>query len=168
MAETPLSPSEQRVQDALTGFGLPSRIRVMPDSTRTAAAAATALGCTIGQIVKSLIFKTKETHRGVLILASGSNRVDESLIGEVLGEAIERADPDFVREQTGYAIGGVPPVGHAHAMVTLIDPDLLLYDIVYAAGGTPHAIFPIDPKELERISGGKVNRISNPPAGNIP
>jgi len=165
MTSENLSPSEQRVQDALNGFGVDSRIQVMPDSTRTAAAAAAALNCTVGQIVKSLIFKTRETGRGVLILASGSNRVDEKRVGLEIGESIERADPEFVRGQTGYAIGGVPPVGHAHAMITLIDPDLLQYAVVYAAGGTPHAIFPIDPRELERISGGKVTRVNSPEDG---
>jgi prolyl-tRNA editing enzyme YbaK/EbsC (Cys-tRNA(Pro) deacylase) len=165
MTDTQLSPSEQRVQDALTRFGVDSRIQVMPDSTRTAAAAAAALNCSVGQIVKSLIFKTSETRRGVLILASGSNRVDEKRVGLEIGESIERADPDFVRDQTGYAIGGVPPVGHAHAMITLIDSDLLQYEVVYAAGGTPHAIFPIDPQELERISGGKVTRVNSPAEG---
>lgn len=156
MTETNLSASAQRVQDAIIRNGLPCQVIELPGSTRTAPEAAQAVGCTVGQIVKSLIFRTKLTQKAVLILASGSNRVDEKLVETMTGEPIERADPDFVREQTGFAIGGIPPIGHTNQLTTLIDQDLLQYDEVWAAAGTPHAVFPIDPKELERITNGKV------------
>ncbi len=156
MTETNLSASAQRVQNALLHHGLPCQVVELPGSTRTAPEAAQAVGCTVGQIVKSLVFRTKHSLKPILILASGSNRVDEKIVDAVIGEPIERADPDFVREQTGFAIGGIPPIGHATPLTTLIDEDLLQYKEVWAAAGTPHAVFPIDPKELERITNGKV------------
>ena len=146
-----LSPSAQRVQDALTPFGLALQVVEFDASTRTAQDAANAIGCTVGQIVKSLIFMTKQTRRGVLILASGSNRVDEKKIAALLGEKIEKADADFVRVQTGFVIGGVPPVGHTNPMETRINEDLLHYDVVWAAAGTPNAVFRLAPGELTRI-----------------
>ena len=159
MTDAQLSSSAQRVQDALARQGVSCKVVELPGSTRTAIEAAQAVGCTVGQIVKSLVFRTKLTRRAILILASGSNRVDEKMVATLLTEPIERADPDFVREQTGFAIGGIPPIGHANPLTTLIDEDLLQYAEVWAAAGTPHAVFPIDPKDLERITTGQVVRI---------
>jgi prolyl-tRNA editing enzyme YbaK/EbsC (Cys-tRNA(Pro) deacylase) len=154
MAE--LSSSARRVQDALAALGLPLEVVEFPQSTRTAAEAASAVGCDVGQIVKSLVFRGRDTGRCVLVLASGANRVDETKAAAVLGEGIERATPEFVRERTGYAIGGVPPIGHASQSVTLIDADLLAYEVIWAAAGTPNAVFRLTPHDLVRMSGGTI------------
>jgi|SRR5690554_2698667 prolyl-tRNA editing enzyme YbaK/EbsC (Cys-tRNA(Pro) deacylase) len=155
-----LSPSAQKVQNALLEVGLHVQVLELPASTRTAAEAAQAIGCDVGQIVKSLIFKTKRTGRPVLVTASGANRVDEKEIERLIGEPLGRADPDFVREQTGFAIGGVPPVGHSQKIDTFVDADLLQYKEVWAAAGTPHAVFCLTPQDLVRITGGTVARIA--------
>src|SRR5215475_13164176 len=120
----PLSDSAKKVQDALQQFGLTLQVVELSDSTRSAVEAAQAIGCTVEQIAKSLIFKSKQTQRPVLVIASGPNRVNEKRIGELLGEPIEKADADFVRQKTGFAIGGVPPVGHAEKPEIFIDEDL--------------------------------------------
>jgi len=150
-----LSTSAQRVQDALDAAGVRTRIVEYPEPGRTSAQAAAVIGCTVGQIAKSLVFRGA-SGRAVLVIASGANRVDEAKVATVLGEAIGRADPAFVREATGFAIGGIPPLGHAQPLLTLVDRDLLAHDVVYAAGGTPHAMFPLSPAELVRVSGGTV------------
>ena len=152
----PLSASAARVQQALDSLGLDSRITEHAASARTSQEAADLLGCAVGQIAKSLIFRAALSGDPVLVIASGSNRVDESKIGALLGEAIGRAKPEFVREVTGYAIGGIPPLGHATPMPVLVDRALTEFDIVYAAGGTPNALFPIAPADLVRASGGTV------------
>ncbi len=151
-----LTPSAKRVQDALDRLGLPCKVVELPDSTRTAVEAANAIGCEVGQIVKSLIFMTAESHRPVLVVASGSNRVNEALVAGHLGEPLKKADAEFVRAQTGYAIGGIPPVGLANSVVAFIDRDLLGYESVWAAAGTPHAVFELNPAQLERMTGGIV------------
>lgn len=151
-----LSPSAQKVQDALNTFGLTCNVVEMPASTRTAKEAADAVGCQVGQIVKTLVFKGKESEKGILALVSGANRVNEARLGEQIGEPIEKADADFVREKTGYAIGGVPPLGHLTQMLTLIDEDLLSFDSVWAAAGTPNAVFCLNAADLSRISNGKI------------
>ena len=152
--------SAQRVQEALNRFGYTGQIMEMGESTRTAVEAAQAAGCEVGQIVKSLVFllQTPENPAGspVLVLVSGSNRVHEKRLGRQLGGTLARADADLVREASGFAIGGVPPVGHKTPLKTYIDTDLLQYNEIWAAGGTPHAIFPIAPQELVRLSGGEV------------
>lgn len=155
-----LSSSARRVQQALDKLGLICNVIEMPDSTRTAPEAAASVGCSVGQIVKSLIFRASVSNKPVLVLASGSNRVDEKLISANLEEAIVRANPDFVRACTGFAIGGIPPLGHLVQPITFIDKDLLDYDLVWAAAGTPHAVFSVDPNELERMTGGKVISIT--------
>lgn len=154
MTDNTLTASAQKVQTALQQLGLPCEVVELSDSTRTAVEAAAAIGCTVSQIVKSLIFRGKSSGQGILVLASGTNRVDEKLVAALLGEGIERADADFVREQTGYAIGGVPPLAHAHPMKALIDRDLLQYEEIWAAAGTPHAVFRLKPADLERMTGG--------------
>lgn len=148
-----LSPTAQRVQDVLDAAGVATTIVEYDVPARTSAQAAEVLGCSVGQIAKSLVFKTR-SGRPVLVIASGANRVDEAKVAALVGEAIGKADATFVRDATGYAIGGIPPLGHAQRLVPLIDRDLLAYDVVYAAGGTPHAMFPVTPEALVRVSGG--------------
>ena len=151
-----LTTSAQKVQDALTARGLTCLVVELPDSTRTAEEAAMAVGCKVGQIVKSLVFRGKLTGQPILVLASGPNRVDEIRIGELVSEPIEKANADFVREKTGFVIGGVPPIGHMEALPTYIDEDLLQYQDVWAAAGTPKAVFKIYSSDLKRATGGTV------------
>jgi len=149
----PLSASAQRVQDALAAAGVAATIIEYDVPARTSVEAAAVLGCTVAQIAKSLVFRAL-SGTPVLVIASGANRVDERKVEAHVGEAIGKADAAFVRECTGYAIGGIPPLGHARPLTTLVDRDLLQFDVVYAAGGTPHAMFPLPPAELLRIAGG--------------
>jgi prolyl-tRNA editing enzyme YbaK/EbsC (Cys-tRNA(Pro) deacylase) len=128
----------------------------MPQTTRSAAEAATAIGCNVEQIAKSLLFKTKQTGKPILVIASGVNRVKEKRIETVLGERLDKADADFVREHTGFAIGGVPPVGHASSFDIFIDEDLLQYEEIWAAAGTPFAVFRLTPEDLVKMTGGQV------------
>jgi prolyl-tRNA editing enzyme YbaK/EbsC (Cys-tRNA(Pro) deacylase) len=144
------------VQDALRALRQEIQVVELPASTRTSAEAAQAVGCQVGQIAKSLVFRTVNTRRPILVIASGANRVDEAKIGELLGEAVEKADADFVRERTGFAIGGVPPVGHLESVEVYIDRDLLEYPEIWAAAGTPHAVFRLTPEELVRVTGGTI------------
>jgi prolyl-tRNA editing enzyme YbaK/EbsC (Cys-tRNA(Pro) deacylase) len=155
-----LSPSAQRVQQALQEKGLSLQVVELPASTRTAVEAAQAIGCQVGQIVKSLVFRTIESDQPILVLASGSNRVDEQRLAALLSQPVAKADADFVHERTGFAIGGVPPVGHAQVIPTFIDQDLLQYDELWAAAGTPHAVFRLTPDDLERITDGRVAQIA--------
>ncbi len=154
-----LSSSAQRVQKALKLLGLLVEVVELPASTRTAPEAAEAVGCEVGQIIKSLVFKSKRTNRPILIIASGANRVDEKRIEALIGEPLGKADADFVREQTGFVIGGVPPVGHLNPILTFIDEDLLQYQELWAAAGTPHAVFKLSPAELRKISNGAIVKI---------
>jgi Cys-tRNA(Pro) deacylase len=151
----PLSPTAQRVQDALTAAGVDTVIIEYDVPARTSAEAAQVLGCTVAQIAKSLVFRAA-SGTPVLVIASGVNRVDEAKVAAAIGEPIGKADAAFVRASTGYAIGGIPPLGHAQTLTTLIDRDLLQYQTIYAAGGTPHAMFPLTPADLARVAGGSV------------
>ena len=151
-----LSPSARKVQETLNQFGVALQVIEMPASTRTAAEAAAAANCLVGQIAKSLVFKLQHSGKALLIVASGANRVNESAIGALLGEPIGKADADFVRQQTGFVIGGVPPVGHANALQILVDADLLQYEEIWAAAGTPNAIFRLTPADLVKITAGQV------------
>jgi prolyl-tRNA editing enzyme YbaK/EbsC (Cys-tRNA(Pro) deacylase) len=146
--------SVQRVIDALHGAGIEAEIHEMSASTRTAEEAAAAIGTTVPKIVKSLVFLADGTP--VLALVSGSNRLDTDRLGAELGRKIARADAATVRAATGFAIGGVPPLGHATAIEILVDRDLLQFDVVWAAAGTPHAVFPIEPSALVNATGGRV------------
>ncbi|HWU00991.1 MAG TPA: YbaK/EbsC family protein [Terriglobales bacterium] len=130
------------------------------ESTRTAEEAAAAIGCTVAQIAKSLVFRAAETNRSVLVVASGSNRVDEKKVARLIGEGIGRADADFVRAKTGFAIGGVPPIGHQEAPVVLIDADINNFDIIWAAAGTPNAVFKLTPAQLLALTQGQVADIA--------
>jgi Cys-tRNA(Pro) deacylase len=151
-----LKSSAQRVQEALQRHGLSCEVVQMQDTTRSAEDAARAVGCEVGQIVKSLIFEGKQSHQPVLVVTSGANRVNEKTIGQKLAESIKMANPEFVREITGFAIGGVPPVGHRHALKIFIDEDLLQYEEIWAAAGTPHAVFKLTPEDLKTITNGEV------------
>lgn len=151
-----LSSSAQRVQDALVALGSDAIVVEHENPGRTAAEAALLLRCDIAQIAKSIIFKNTVTGRSVLVITSGANRVDEKKVTGILGDKLAKADAAFVREQTGFAIGGVPPVAHANSGAILLDADLLKFDQVFPAGGTPHAMFAIDPNELLRMSGAQV------------
>lgn len=148
--------SVQRVQAALEAHGLAVEVREFPASTRTSAEAAAAIGCAVGQIAKSLVFRARTSDRAVMVIASGANRVDEKAVAARLGEPIGRADAAFVRARTGYAIGGVPPVGHPEPLPTFIDRDLLGYDEIWAAAGTPNAVFRLRPADLAALTGGEV------------
>lgn len=150
----PLPPSAQRVQEALAAAGLASQVVELAVAARTSQQAADALGIEVGQIAKSLIFRASHSGRAVLVIAAGDRRVDEARLQEALGEPIERASPEFVREHSSFAIGGVAPLGHATPMVTFVDASLRRFATVWAAGGTPHCVFPIAPSELLRVSGG--------------
>jgi Cys-tRNA(Pro) deacylase len=161
MGELPaLSPSAQRVQNALAASGVATTITEYDVPARTSAEAANVLGCAVGQIAKSLVFRAA-SGTPVLVIASGANRVDEAKVAALAGEAIGKADAAFVRAATGYAIGGIPPLGHETPMRTFIDRNLLQYPTVYAAGGTPHAMFPIAPADLVRVAGGTVGEVAS-------
>ncbi len=151
-----LSASTQRVQQALQELGLTSQILELEASTRTSQQAAEAIGCSVSQIAKSLVFRGAQSDKAILVIASGSNRVNEERLAELVGEPIAKADAQFVRRVTGYVIGGVAPVGHLEKLETYIDSDLLQYEEIWAAGGTPHSVFPLTPKDLERITAGRV------------
>jgi prolyl-tRNA editing enzyme YbaK/EbsC (Cys-tRNA(Pro) deacylase) len=153
---TELSTSAQKVQEALTALGLPCQVVELPASTRTAQEAAQAIGWTVAQIVKSLIFRGMGTGKPTLVLASGVNRVNEKRLGETAGEPIDKADADFVCEHTGFAIGGVPPVGHPTPIETYIDADLLKYQEIWAAAGTPRAGFRLIPQDLQKMNHGSI------------
>ena len=154
--DTTLSASAKRVQDALNSFGVDCRVKELGESTRTAVDAANAVGCEVGQIVKSLVFRGKASGSAVFVVASGANMVDEKALAAIVGEKIERATPDFVREQTGFAIGGVSPVGHPAPLQTFVDEDLLGYAELWAAAGTPNAVFALTPEQLCQITAGQV------------
>ena len=154
-----LSSSAQKVQDKLNSLGYNYTVIEHTESTRTAQEAAERAGCELGQIVKSLIFRGKESGKPILVLTSGANRVDEKRIGEYAGEAIGRADADFARAVTGFAIGGVPPVGHIQEIETYMDEDFLQYETVWAAAGTPNAIFQLKSSDLQRMTDAKVARV---------
>jgi prolyl-tRNA editing enzyme YbaK/EbsC (Cys-tRNA(Pro) deacylase) len=156
--ETTFSAGDRRFID-VTG------VRHFPQGTRTAQEAADAIGVQIGQIVKALVFRLAEPDRPLLILTSGANRVDTDHVGALLAGRLEKADADYVREQSGFAIGGVPPFGWRGAspvVETLVDEDLLAFDEVWAAAGTPTAVFPIAPRDLIARTGGRVVTVVRP------
>ena len=151
-----LSSSAQQVQQAIKAFGLDCQVVEMQTTTRSAQDAAQALGCRVEQIVKSLVFKGKKTQKPVLVLAGGANRVNVKNLREHVSEAVKMADPDFVQAETGFAIGGVPPIGHAQKLMTFIDEDLMQHEEIWAAAGTSNTMFKITPHDLQKITSGQV------------
>lgn len=156
---TDLPQSAARVQEAADRLGLPIEVRTMPASTRTAEDAAAACGTTVGQIVKSLVFRGRQSGAAYLLLVAGTNRVDEAAVAARIGEPLERADAAFVRATTGFAIGGIPPFGHASPMRTFMDEDLLAHADIWAAAGTPSAVFRTTPHALREATGPQVIRM---------
>lgn len=153
-ADSSLPVSARRVQEKLDALGLGRRVIVLPVAARTSQQAADALGVAVGCIAKSLLFRGANSSRPVLVIAAGDRRVNESRVADALGEPIARAAPEFVREHTGFAIGGVAPFGHPAPLVTFVDASLRRFATVWAAGGNPHCVFPIAPTELVAASGG--------------
>ena len=160
MNDKSLRPAAARVQQLLGEMGLATEVIEFAETTKTSADAAQQIGCSVAQIAKSLIFRARQSGRPVLVIASGVNRVDEKALEALLGEKIGKADADFVRDKTGYAIGGVAPVGHASPPVTYIDEDLLKLEMVWAAAGTPFAVFRLRPADLVRLTGGQVAKLA--------
>lgn len=151
-----LKESAQQVQNKLMELGYPNKVIELPDSTRTAQEAADAIGCEVAHIAKSIIFRLKNSDKPLLVVASGVNRINEKQIGNQLSEKLGKADADFVREHTGFVIGGVPPLGHLESILTLIDEDLFQYDEIWAAAGHPRAVFQLTPEQLMDMTKGKV------------
>jgi prolyl-tRNA editing enzyme YbaK/EbsC (Cys-tRNA(Pro) deacylase) len=156
----PLSQSALKVQKALNDKGFTMEVIELPTSTRTAVEAAQAVGCDVAQIVKSLIFKAKRSEKPILVIASGANRVNEKVIEDLIGEPLGKADADFVRQQTGFVIGGVPPLGHSQPIQTFIDQDLFQFTEIWAAAGTPNAVFKLTPQSLLKMTNGQVIKIT--------
>jgi prolyl-tRNA editing enzyme YbaK/EbsC (Cys-tRNA(Pro) deacylase) len=148
--------SVERVQQALRALGFNHDVVELGASARTAADAARAVGCRVDQIAKSLVFRLRDSGRPLLIVTSGANRVDETKVAAIVGEPLERASADFVRAETGFAIGGVAPIGHARPVVTLVDEHLLRFDEIWAAAGHPNTVFRLTPDDLVRMTGGRV------------
>jgi prolyl-tRNA editing enzyme YbaK/EbsC (Cys-tRNA(Pro) deacylase) len=158
MTETE-SASVLRVRAALAAAAHPDTVRRFAEGTRTAEDAAASVGCTVAQIAKSMIFREKSGGRPVLVVTSGANRVDPALVGEAISGAVKRADAEWVRAVTGFAIGGVSPVGHVTPPLVLLDEDLLALDPLWAAAGTPMHVFKTDAASLLRMTGAKIARV---------
>ncbi len=155
-----LSARAQRVQDALAAGGFPWRVFELAVPVRTSAEAAGQVGCTVAQIAKSIVFRAATSGRGVLVVTSGANRVDEARIATLLGEPLGKADAAFVREVTGFPIGGVAPLAHATPLATYVDEDLLGHAEIWAAAGHPNALFRLEPGDLPRMTGGPVVKVT--------
>ncbi len=165
MIET-LPAGVQRVTAALAGLGHPHAPRMLDDAARTAQQAADALGVALGQIAKSIIFRRKSDDVAVLVVTSGDRRVDEKKVQAIVcaeGGKLGRADADFVKTKTGFSIGGVSPLAHAMPPVTLIDRELFRFDVIWAAAGHPHAVFPLSPQALLQLTGAPVHDVTTPP-----
>ena len=153
------NPSVQKVRDALKVLGFTNEVMELQSTTRTSVEAAQAVGCRVEQIAKSIVFQGKQTHKPILVIASGPNRVNEKRIAESISEPLGKADADYVRKRTGFAIGGVPPIGHLEKLEVFIDEDLLQYNEIWAAAGTPNAVFKLTPSDLIKMTGGRVASI---------
>ena len=156
----PLSPRAQKVQVALRTLGFPHEVIELSQTTRSAAEAAQAIGCKVEEIAKSLVFKGKDTNRPILVIASGPSRVSEKKISEFLSEPVKMADADFVHERTGFTIGGVPPIAHRERLETIIDKDLLQFEEIWAAAGTPNAVFKLSPADLTKMTDGRITSVT--------
>jgi len=146
-------PTALRVAQLLRDAGVEAQVVEFDQPTRTSAEAAAALGCEVAEIAKSIVLRGAASGQAVIVVASGANRVSESKVAEQVGEPLARADAEFVRTATGYAIGGVAPIGHATTVKILLDEDIRRFATVWAAGGTPYSVFPLKPDELRRITG---------------
>jgi prolyl-tRNA editing enzyme YbaK/EbsC (Cys-tRNA(Pro) deacylase) len=151
-----LKESAQRVQNQLLELGYNNQVRELPDSTRTAQEAADAIGCEVAQIAKSIVFRLRSSGDPLLVVASGVNRVNEKRISSQLNDTLEKAKANFVRERTGFVIGGVPPLGHIETIVTIVDEDLFQFKTIWAAAGHPKAVFELTPDELVEMTHGQV------------
>ena len=158
---TDLGPSVRRVQEALTAAGGGHTVVALEQSARTSAQAASAVGCKVDQIAKSLVFRGEQSQRAVLVITSGGNRVDERKVAALIAEPIGRADADFVRQRTGFAIGGVAPIAHAEPLTILIDEDLMRWPEIWAAAGHPNTVFKLTPADLVRMTGGRVTEVKS-------
>jgi prolyl-tRNA editing enzyme YbaK/EbsC (Cys-tRNA(Pro) deacylase) len=152
-------PTALRTQSLLIEAGFSSRVVEFEQPTRTSAEAAEAIGCSVAEIAKSIVFRARSSGQAVVVVASGDNRVCEEKVAALVGEKLRRADADFVREATGYAIGGVAPLGHANPVRLLLDRDLQRFATVWAAAGTPFSVFPLAPADLARLTGAAWNDI---------
>jgi prolyl-tRNA editing enzyme YbaK/EbsC (Cys-tRNA(Pro) deacylase) len=150
-----LRDSAKRVQDFLQARGFSCEVVEFGSSTRTAQDAADSIGCTVAQIAKSLVFRDIDSGRAVLVIASGVNRVDVGKIRLATGLVLGKADGDFVKKKVGFAIGGIPPAGHVEPLLTLLDVDLRRHETIWAAAGTPFAVFRLCPADLESLTGGQ-------------
>jgi prolyl-tRNA editing enzyme YbaK/EbsC (Cys-tRNA(Pro) deacylase) len=157
-----LKRSAETVQQALAGAGMDLEVVELPASTRSAKEAAMAVGCEVDQIAKSIVFRTIQSNRAVMVVARGSRRVDEGRVATAVGESIEKATPDFVRGATGYAIGGVPPCGHLNPVLVLLDEGLRDLETLWAAAGTPNAVFSLTPEQLVELTGGRLLKVVVP------
>jgi prolyl-tRNA editing enzyme YbaK/EbsC (Cys-tRNA(Pro) deacylase) len=146
----------QRIREALGGD---FEVVEFPETTRTAADAAKAIGCSVAQIAKSIVFRMTGSRQPLVVIASGANRVNEARVAALVGEPIEKADAGFVREATGFAIGGVPPIAHAQPIRTIIDEDLMKLGEIWAAAGTPNSVFRLEPQKLVAMTSGAVEAI---------
>ncbi len=155
MSQNELKTSAQKVQDFLAQHGQNFQVKQLTSSTRTALEAAESIGCSVSQIAKSLIFKNKKSQEPILIVASGSNMVDVRKVEKALGIKLSKPDADYVREQVGYAIGGVPPIAHKTKLLTVLDPDLQQHEQIWAAAGTPNSMFSLKAAELESLTEGQ-------------
>jgi prolyl-tRNA editing enzyme YbaK/EbsC (Cys-tRNA(Pro) deacylase) len=153
---TDFGPNVRRVEEALAAAGGGHKVIALEQSARTSAQAASAVGCKVDQIAKSLVFRGADSQRAVLVIASGANRVDEVKVAALIAEPVGRADADFVRQRTGFAIGGVAPVAHAEPLTILIDEDLMRWPEIWAAAGHPNTVFKLTPDDLVRLTGGRV------------
>ncbi len=151
-----MSKSLRRVRAALEAAGVAADIREMPDSTRTAQSAADAVGCELDQIAKSIIFRGEQSAAAILFLTAGGNRVDAARASAVAGEPLGKADAALIRAQTGFAIGGVAPVGHLNPIRAFLDVRLMAFDQVWAAAGTPRHVFALDPRILPQLTGAEI------------
>lgn len=151
-----LSPNAQKVQAFLYEQGFSYKVVELQQKTRSAAEAAQAIGCTLEQIAKSIVFQGSYTQKPILVIASGVNRVDESRLVSFVSEPVQKADPEFVRQHTGFPIGGVPPFSYLKKLEIFIDEDLLRYTEIWAAAGTPYAVFKLAPRDLLSMTGGQV------------
>lgn len=145
-------PTALRTEQLLRDAGIDTRVVEFEQPTRTSAEAAAAIGCSVAEIAKSIVFRGTTSGEAIVVVTSGDNRVSERKVTAQVGEPLARADADFVRSATGYVIGGVAPLGYVRAVKLLLDEDLRRFEIIWAAAGTPFSVFPLRPDELHRLT----------------